>query len=103
MLTQKYVDGIPEGSRAARPEGFLKPEQVEARIGQIRALNDLAAAHGMPLHHLAIRWTLRSPAVTSSLIGARNVAQLDSVLDALDSPAPDAALIEAIDAISPPP
>ena len=61
MLTPKYLDGIPEGSRAARPEGFLKTEQVVAQQEKIRALGDLAAAHGMPLHHLAIRWALRSP------------------------------------------
>ena len=53
MLTPKYLDGIPEGSRAARPEGFLQPEQVLAQQEKIRALGDLAAAHGMPLHHLA--------------------------------------------------
>lgn len=101
MLTTKYLDGIPAGSRAARPEGFLKTEQVEARQQQLRALNDLAAAHGMPLHHLAIRWTLRSPAITSSLIGARTVAQLDETLAALAAPEPPAALLEAIDTLAP--
>ncbi len=101
MLTPKYLDGIPAGSRAARPEGFLKTEQVEARTEQLRALNDLASAHGMPLHHLAIRWTLRSSAVTSSLIGARTVAQLNDTLEVLNAPEPDAALLEAIDAIAP--
>jgi L-glyceraldehyde 3-phosphate reductase len=100
MLTAKYLDGIPDDSRAARPEGFLKTDQILARLDQVRALNDLAAAHDMPLHHLAIRWTLRSRAVTSSLIGARNVAQLDDALDALTSPAPNDALLEAIDAIT---
>jgi L-glyceraldehyde 3-phosphate reductase len=99
MLTPKYIDGIPAGSRAAKPHGFLQTEQVEARQAQIRALGDLAAAHGMPLHHLAIRWALRSPAVTSSLIGARNVMQLDDTLDALHAPEPDDALLEAIAAI----
>jgi L-glyceraldehyde 3-phosphate reductase len=101
MLTPKYLDGIPAGSRAARPEGFLQPEQVEAQQEKIRALGDLAAAHGMPLHHLAMQWALRSPVVTSALIGARTVAQLDDTLDSLEAPAPDSALLEAIDAISP--
>jgi len=101
MLTPKYLDGIPEGSRAARPEGFLKPEQVLAQQEKIRALGELATAHGMPLHHLAMRWSLRSQAVTSSLIGARSVAQLDDTLNALNSPIPDEALLAAIDAISP--
>ncbi len=99
MLTPKYLDGIPAGSRAAIPQGFLRPEQVEARQEQIRALSDLAAAHGMPLHHLAIRWTLRKQAVTSSLIGARNVAQLDDTLDSVHAPEPDAGLLDAIDDI----
>jgi L-glyceraldehyde 3-phosphate reductase len=101
MLTPKCLDGIPEDSRAARPEGFLTTAQVLARHEKIRALGDLAAAHGMPLHHLAIRWALRSPKVTSALIGARTVSQLDDTLDALEGPAPDKALLEAIDAIAP--
>ena len=101
MLTPKYLDGIPEGSRAARPEGFLKPEQVEARLEKIRALGDLAAAHDIKLHHLAIQWTLRNPAVTSALIGARTVAQLDDTLDALQAPVPDDALMDAVNVIAP--
>ena len=101
MLTPKYLDGIPEGSRAARPEGFLKPDQVIAQQEKIRALNDLAADHDMPLHHLALRWALRMPAMTSALIGARTVAQLDESLDALHAAVPDAGLLDAIDAIAP--
>lgn len=101
MLTPKYLDGIPEGSRAARAEGFLQIDQVEAQQEKIRALGDLAAANGMPLHHLAIQWTLRNPAVTSAIIGARTVAQLDDTLDALQAPKPDEALLAAIDAIAP--
>ncbi len=101
MLTPKYLSGIPEGSRAARPEGFLQASQVEAQQEKIRALGHLAAAHGTPLNHLALQWTLRSPAITSSIIGARTVAQLDDSLAALLSPPPDAALLAAIDAICP--
>ena len=101
MLTPKYLDGIPEGSRAARSDGFLQVEQVAAQQEKIRALGELAAAQGTVLNHLAIQWTLRSPAVTSSIIGARTVAQLDDSLDALQSPMPDEALLAAIDAIAP--
>jgi L-glyceraldehyde 3-phosphate reductase len=101
MLTPKYLGGIPEGSRAARAEGFLQTAQVDAQQEKIRALGDLAAAHGTPLNHLALQWTLRSPAITSSLVGARTVAQLDDSLAALHSPMPDAALLAAIDAIAP--
>ena len=101
MLTPKYLNGIPEGSRAARAEGFLKSGQVEAQQEKIRALGQLAAAEETPLHHLAIQWTLRSKAVTSSIIGARTVAQLDDCLNALQSPVPSADLLEKIDAIAP--
>jgi L-glyceraldehyde 3-phosphate reductase len=101
MLTQKYVAGIPPDSRAAREDGFLKVEQVEAQQDKIRALADLAAAHSTSLAHLAIQWTLRSQAVTSSIIGARTIAQLDDSLDALTSPIPDEGLLAAIDAIAP--
>ena len=101
MLTAKYLDQIPEDSRAARSEGFLQVDQVLARQEKIRALNDLAAIHGTSLHHLAIQWTLRSPAVTSSIIGARTVAQLDDSLDALHSQQPADDLLDAIDAIAP--
>ena len=101
MLTTKYLNGIPEGSRAARPEGFLQPEQVESKVKQLRALNVLAVAHDLTLTHLAIRWTLRSSAVTSSLIGARNVAQLDDILEALRIPDLDQTLLDAIDVIAP--
>ncbi len=101
MLTRKYLDGMPENSRAARSEGFLKAEQVASQQEKVRALGDLAAAADMALNHLAIQWTLRTPAVTSSIIGARTVAQLDDSLNALQSPMPDAALLAEIDAIAP--
>ena len=101
MLTPKYLHGIPEGSRAAREEGFLQPEQVQAQQQKINALGALAQAAGWPLHHLALRWALRSPAVTSAIVGARTVAQLDDLLAALDAPPADDATLAAIDAISP--
>jgi L-glyceraldehyde 3-phosphate reductase len=101
MLTPKYFEAIPENSRAANPDGFLKTEQVIAQQEKIRALGDLAAAHGISLQHLAMRWALRSNKVTSTIIGARTVSQLNDTLDALDGPALDKALLEAIDAIAP--
>ena len=100
LLTPKYLDGIPAGSRADRPEGFLKPEQVLAQQEKIRELGHLAASYDMPLHHLALRWALRSPAMTSVIIGARTVAQLDESLDSLHSPALPPALLEDIDLIA---
>ncbi len=101
MLSPKYLDGIPPDSRAARAEGFLKIGQVEAQQEKIRALGELAAANGVPLHHLAMQWVLRSNKVTSAIIGARTVNQLNDTLDALQSPTPDETLLEAIDAIAP--
>jgi L-glyceraldehyde 3-phosphate reductase len=101
MLTPKYLGGIPEGSRAARPDGFLTEEQVIAQQEKIRALQDLAAAQGMTIQHMAINWTLRQKAVTSAIVGARNVAQLDDCLNALDARSLDESVIGAIDDIAP--
>lgn len=101
MLTPKYINGIPEGSRAARSEGFLQTGQVEAQQEKIRGLGQLASERDIQLHHLAIRWTLRLSSVTSSIIGARTVAQLDDCLNALQSPELDDELLEAIDALAP--
>lgn len=100
MLTPKYLEGIPADSRAAKNH-FLKPDHIATHQQRIIALGDLAAAHGMPLHHLALRWALRSPAVTTAIIGARNVAQLDDTIDCLNGPDLDDSLIAAIDDISP--
>lgn len=102
MLTPKYLDGIPAGSRAARAEGFLQREQVEAQFERIRALDALAREADLPLHHLALRWVLDQPAVTSAIIGARTVAQLDDSLAALGVPPLDKSLRERIDAVAPP-
>lgn len=101
MLTPKYVDGIPAGSRAARSEGFLQEAQVIAQQEKIRALHQIASALGMPLHHLALRWALQQQGVTSVIIGARTVAQLDDNLAALDVPTLSAETLQAIDAIAP--
>lgn len=102
MLTNKYVDGIPEGSRAARSEGFLQTAQVEAQREKIRALHQLAIERGLSLQHLALRWALDQQGVTSAIIGARTVAQLDDSLAALAAPQLDREALELIDSISPP-
>lgn len=101
MLTPKYFEGIPDGSRAARPEGFLREEQVHENLEKIRALGELAASHGIAIHHLALRWALRNAVITSTLVGARNIAQLDDTLDALKAAEPTDELYQAIDVISP--
>lgn len=101
LLTGKYVDGIPDDSRAARPEGFLRASQVESRIEEIRALHQIASERGLTLQHLALRWVLDQSAVTSAIVGARTVAQLDDSLAALDVPALDEETLGLIDSISP--
>ena len=84
VLTDKYLDGIPEDSRAAR-DTSLSPSQLnEQTIGKVRALNELAASRGQSLAQLALAWTLRDPRMTSTLIGASSVAQLEDSLHALD-------------------
>jgi len=84
MLTDKYLDGIPEGSRASR-HGSLSPDLInEQSLAKIRALNEIAARRGQTLAQLALAWTLRDPRVTSTLIGASSVAQLEANVAALD-------------------
>ncbi|MFL5931464.1 MAG: L-glyceraldehyde 3-phosphate reductase [Gaiellaceae bacterium] len=85
MLTDKYLNGIPEGSRASRPSS-LSPELIsDQALEKIRGLNDLARGRGQTLAQLALAWTLRDPRVTSALIGASSVAQLEDNLAALDN------------------
>ncbi|GBQ69396.1 putative oxidoreductase [Ameyamaea chiangmaiensis NBRC 103196] len=83
MLTSKYLNGIPDGSRAAAGGSFSKELLTDDNIAHIRALNDIAQERGQSLAQMAIAWVLRDPRVTSALIGARNVRQLDDSLDAL--------------------
>jgi L-glyceraldehyde 3-phosphate reductase len=85
LLTDRYLRGIPADSRAAKPHGFLREEAVtEARRAQLTALNGIARARGQSLAQLAIAWVLRHPAVTSALIGASRVQQLEDNVAALD-------------------
>ena len=97
MLTGKYLDGIPEGSRAAR-EGSLSPDLLsEKNLEQVRALNAIAQERSQTLAQMALSWALRDPRVTSVLIGASSVAQLDDSLGALDELAFDDAELARID------
>jgi L-glyceraldehyde 3-phosphate reductase len=83
MLTDKYLDGIPQGSRAARTS-TLDPDWLsEETLGQIRALNAIAQRRGQSLAQMALAWTLRDSRVTSTLVGASSVAQLEDSLGAL--------------------
>jgi L-glyceraldehyde 3-phosphate reductase len=84
MLTDKYLGGIPEGSRATR-HGSLSPDLLtEQALEQIRALNGIAKGRGQSLAQMAVAWTLRDPRMTSTLVGASSVAQLEDTLGALE-------------------
>jgi L-glyceraldehyde 3-phosphate reductase len=83
MLTDRYLDGIPEDSRAARDESLSKSMLSDENLARIRALNEIAQGRGQTLAQLALAWTLRDPRVTSTLIGASSVAQLEDNVGAL--------------------
>ena len=83
MLTDRYLDGIPAGSRASRP-GSLSPELLtDETLAKIRALNEIAKGRGQSLAQMALAWTLRDPRMTSTLAGASSVAQLEANVAAL--------------------
>jgi L-glyceraldehyde 3-phosphate reductase len=82
LLTDKYLAGVPAGSRASRP-GSLSPDQLsEENLAHVRALNELARSRGQTLAQLALSWVLRDPRVTSALVGASSVRQLEENLAA---------------------
>jgi L-glyceraldehyde 3-phosphate reductase len=87
LLTDRYLHGIPEGARATKTERvWLTAADVAATIERVRALNAIAVRRGQSLAQMAIAWVLRQPQVTSVLIGASSVAQLDANLDTLAQP-----------------
>jgi L-glyceraldehyde 3-phosphate reductase len=84
LLTDRYLEGVPEGSRASRP-GSLSTDQLSERtMAKVRALNEIAARRGQTLAQLAIAWVLRDPRVTSALIGASSVEQLEANVGSLE-------------------
>jgi L-glyceraldehyde 3-phosphate reductase len=86
LLTDRYLDGIPEGSRAAKAGTFLKRTDVtEERLAQVRALDELARLRGQTLAQLALAWVLRHDVMASALIGASRVEQIDQCVAALSN------------------
>jgi L-glyceraldehyde 3-phosphate reductase len=86
VLTDKYLDGIQEGSRASR-DGSLSADSItEETLTKVRALNEVAAGRGQSLAQMALAWTLRDPRVTSAAVGASSVAQLEANVAAIDRP-----------------
>jgi L-glyceraldehyde 3-phosphate reductase len=97
VLTDRYLAGIPEGSRASRP-GSMSPDQLnEETMVKVRNLNEIAQRRGQTLAQLALAWTLRDPRMTSTLVGASSVEQLEQNLGALRKPDFTAAELEEID------
>jgi L-glyceraldehyde 3-phosphate reductase len=85
LLTDRYLNGIPAGSRASKAHGFLKPEQVtEQALSKVRQLDEIAKRRGQKLAQMAVAWLLRDKAMTSVLIGASRVEQIDDAVGALD-------------------
>jgi L-glyceraldehyde 3-phosphate reductase len=97
MLSDRYLEGVPEGSRAAQ-DGSLSPDLLSAQtLDKIRALNEVAARRGQTLAQLALAWTLRDPRVTSALVGVSSLAQLEANVAALDRLGLDEAELAEID------
>jgi L-glyceraldehyde 3-phosphate reductase len=87
LLTNRYLNGIPEGSRASKPHGFLKKKDITPqKLSKIGKLNDIALSRGQTLAEMAIVWLLKDKRVTSVLIGASSVEQLQDNLAALKKP-----------------
>jgi L-glyceraldehyde 3-phosphate reductase len=98
LLTDRYLDGVPESSRAARGTSTIAQDHLdEATLTHVRNLNEIATSRGQKLAQLALQWALRDPRVTSVLIGASSVEQLDTNLDGLTGPPLTSDELEAID------
>ncbi|HAV77284.1 MAG TPA: L-glyceraldehyde 3-phosphate reductase [Anaerolineae bacterium] len=86
QLTQRYLNGVPSDARASKTERvWLTPDDVKENLPKVKQLNELAQTRGQSLAQMAIAWTLRNPVVTSSLIGASSVKQLEDSLGALNN------------------
>lgn len=84
LLTDRYLNGIPADSRAARPVSYLRPAQVtEEKLAKVRQLNEIAGARGQSMAEMSLAWVLRQKVVTSALIGASRVEQIDDCVAAL--------------------
>ena len=99
MLTDRYLKGIPEDSRAAKPHGFLQEDRVLQMMPKIKKLNEIAVKRDQSLAQMAIAWLLKDARVTSVLVGASSVQQLEDNLGALDNIAFTAEELRAIDEV----
>ena len=100
LLTDRYIQGIPAGSRASKPNSFLKKSDIdEHRLSQIRGLSDIAGVRGQSLAQMALAWVLRDSRMTSALIGASRVEQIEQNVAALNNLSFSALELARIDAI----
>lgn len=100
LLTNKYLNGIPADSRAARSDSYLDREEVsEEKLAKVRALNEIARNRGQSLAQMAVAWTLRDPGVTSAIIGASRVSQIEEIAAALPNLEFSVAELEGIEGI----
>ncbi len=100
LLTDKYLDAIPDDSRAASKDGFLQAERVTPQLqAKLRKLNEIAQRRGQSLAQLALAWVLRDRRVTSALIGVSRPGQVTDCVKAVDAPALSGSELEQIDAI----
>jgi len=102
LLTDRYVEGIPAGSRASKPGTFLKKTDVtEGRLSQVRALREIAQRRGQTLAQMALAWVLRHGVMSSALVGASRVEQIEQCVGALDRIGFEADELQRIDGIAP--
>ena len=100
LLTDKYLHGIPEGSRAAKSHGFLQASQItEDKIEKVKALNQVAEARGQKMSQMALTWVLRDPRVTSVIIGASKVSQIEDAVEVVNQPGLTSEELKRIDSI----
>jgi L-glyceraldehyde 3-phosphate reductase len=101
LLSDKYLSGIPSDSRAGKAHGFLRPAHVtEEALSKVRKLDAIAKARGQKLAQMAIAWVLRHPGMTSALIGASRVSQIEDAVEALSNTEFSASELSQIDEIS---
>jgi L-glyceraldehyde 3-phosphate reductase len=100
LLTDRYLNGIPSGARATKTERvWLTPDDVNASLEKVRKLNAIAGQRGQKLSQMALAWVLRQPAVTSALVGASSVAQLEENLGTLNNLSFTGQELDSIEAI----
>jgi L-glyceraldehyde 3-phosphate reductase len=100
LLTDRYLDGVPEGSRASRDSTLPRQAISEPLVARVAALNAIAQRRGQSLAQMALAWSLRDPRVTSTLMGASSVAQLEANVAAVEHPEFSASELEEIDGLT---